>query len=167
MKRFQLLLLCCLSGLLACTSEQQEKEPHGELKKLTWLLGDWANTNKKASLHERWWMSGDSVFTGEGYELIQNDTVFQEKLSLVMKGNELFYVPTVSGQNDNQPVFFKVIEISDSGFVCENPDHDFPQIIRYRLESPMVLIASIEGELNGEEMVREFHFRKATVRLMP
>ena len=80
---------------------------------------------------------------------------------------DIYYVPTVSGQNDNQPVLFKMIEVGENYFVSENKKHDFPQIIRYTLEAPGVLLAVIEGNLNGKDEKREFRFRRATVRLMP
>ena len=48
-----------------------------------------------------------------------------------MKGNDIFYVVTVTGET--KPVFFRLTAIADDGFTCENPKHDFPKKITYSL----------------------------------
>jgi hypothetical protein len=35
---------------------------------------------------------------------------------------------------DKQPVYFAITEITETGFTCENPQHDFPKKIMYRKE---------------------------------
>ncbi len=137
------------------------------LKKFEWLLGEWSNEVKGQMIGEYWSKTNDSLFQGNGFGLKDLDTIFKESLRIMLIDGEIYYVPTVSGQNDNQPVLFKVIEVAENSFVSENKSHDYPQIIRYKLETQSSLLATLEGKLNGKETKREFRFRKATIRLMP
>jgi len=149
--------------------ESDEKADSLQLlfNKFDWLSGEWSNEAKGQIIGEYWRKINDSLFEGIGFGLKGQDTVFKEHLQILTLDEEIYYVPTVSGQNDNQPVLFKMTDIGENYFISENKNHDFPQIIRYRLEAEGVLFAVIEGMLNGKETKREFRFRRATVRLMP
>ncbi|TAH42966.1 MAG: hypothetical protein EYC69_03830 [Bacteroidetes bacterium] len=148
--------------------EKVEKSTEASaLKPFEWLLGNWSNEMKGQMIAEYWTKTNDSLFQGIGFGLKGQDTIFKEMLQIIQIDGEIYYVPTVSGQNDNQPVLFKMIEVGENYFVSENKEHDFPQIIRYKLESPEVLFAVIEGTNQGKETKREFRFRKARLRLMP
>jgi len=168
---FLILSSCGNSNQENKTSEAQtDKEQSASsspLKAFEWLLGDWSNEMKGQMIAEYWTKTNDSLFQGIGFGLKEQDTIFKETLQIIQIDGEIYYVPTVSGQNDNQPVLFKMIDIGENYFVSENKEHDFPQIIRYKLEAPSVLFAVIEGMENGKKVKREFRFRKATVRLMP
>lgn len=178
-KRIQNGFLFLMVGAIALTSCSAPNKQEGvkeasaalnsksPLQKLEWLLGYWSNETKGQMIGENWLKENDSLFQGFGYGLKEQDTIFRETLQITLLDNEIYYVPTVSGQNDNQPVLFRIIEIGENYFISENKNHDFPQIIRYELESPGVLLAVIEGNLNGKATKREFRFRKSTVRLMP
>ena len=58
--------------------------------------------------------------------------MYVEKLKLVIKDNNIYYVADVP--ENKHPVDFKLIEISEMTFTCENPEHDFPKRIRYQEE---------------------------------
>jgi hypothetical protein len=146
---------------------QSDPAANSPLVKFEWLLGEWSNETKGQMIGEYWTKVNDSLFSANGFGLKGIDTIFKESLQIVVHEGEIYYVPTVEGQNDNQPVLFKVTDIGENSFTSENKAHDFPQMIRYKLESPNSLLAIIEGMLNGEETKREFRFRRATVRLMP
>ncbi|MBP6335926.1 MAG: hypothetical protein KA444_10695 [Bacteroidia bacterium] len=161
-------------GSFSCGNQQATEEGaektvsnNSPLKKLEWILGEWSNQTKEGTIGEKWIFVNDSLFSGEGYSLNKMDTVFKEMLSLLVHEGELYYVPTVSGQNDNQPVWFKIVEIKENFFRSENKQHDFPQIISYSSESPAALLAVIEGPIDSIETKREFRYRRAKVRLMP
>jgi hypothetical protein len=65
-----------------------------------------------------------------------------KKFKLVIKENNIYYVADVP--ENKQPVDFKLIEISENAFTCENPDHDFPKRIRYQ-ENENTIKATISG----------------------
>lgn len=138
------------------------------LYSLQWILGSWSNESRQGMIGENWYRVNDSLFSGKGYALAKDgDTSFSESLHLMLHEGSLYYVPTVQGQNDDQPVWFKITGMGDNFFSSENKEHDFPQVIKYVLESPEVLYVLLEGSVDSVETKREFRFRKAKVRLMP
>ena len=84
-----------------------------------------------------------------------SDTLFVEKLRILIRENNVYYVADVP---ENQKlVYFKLTEISDKGFVCENPDHDFPKKVTYQLEGNQ-LKATISGDGKSVDYVFEKKF---------
>lgn len=153
----------------ACKPDQPEKNNviHPKLQSLSWLKGNWENRVKTDVLQENWTIDDDSLLYGEGFEIIKDDTIFREKLSILLDNDSVSYIATVPNQNDGQPVWFRIISMSDSEFVCKNMMHDFPQIIRYTLEGDDVLVVNLEGIVDSLPKSQELIMRRAKVRLMP
>lgn len=82
-----------------------------------------------------------------------SDTVFIEKLKILEKEGHWYYVADVS--HNSAPVYFKMTSADGSGFVCENPEHDFPKKITYRLDGD-IINASISA---GKKEI-PFRFRR-------
>lgn len=129
---------------------------HPSMERLEWLIGTWKIITPEGQLYEVWTKNNDSLFTGKTCMIINNDTGFTEEITLKMSGNEIFYIPVVNGQNQNQPVSFKLSSDLNGEFIFENPQHDFPQRIIYRNPKPDSLHARIEGNYNGEFRKEEF-----------
>ncbi|MGY0037351.1 DUF6265 family protein [Pedobacter sp. NJ-S-72] len=104
-----------------------------EFKKLEWLIGNWNRTDVKPgkTATESWVKVAAYEFKGTGVVVKGKDTVFVEKLRLIVKDNDIFYVVDV--KENKGLVYFKLTTISSSGFVCENTEHDFPKKIEYQL----------------------------------
>ena len=60
-----------------------------------------------------------------GVTMKGKDTVFVEKFKLVIKHNNIYYTADVP--QNKQVVDFKLTEISETAFTCENSEHDFPK----------------------------------------
>lgn len=135
--------------ILSFTSSAWSQSPVAlDFTKLSWLEGTWTRTNGTKpgrSAHERWEKSSEQELRGYGVTLQGQDTIFLEKITVLVKDNAIYYVADVP--QNQQPVYFKFTEITESGFVCENPEHDFPKKISYQLESDK-LKAQISG--NGK-----------------
>lgn len=116
-----------------------------DLTKLNWLEGKWKkfdNKTNKTSI-ENWNKLSTTEFTGIGCTLKGKDTVFVEKLKIIVKDNLLYYVADV--KENKELTFFKFISITKTGFVCENPKHDFPKKIEYKLTNKhLTVIISYE-----------------------
>ncbi len=125
------------------------------VSELEWLIGSWTRTNTKPgrSALENWRKKSDTELTGRGVILRGVDTVFVEKIKIVVKEGELYYVADVP--ENKSEVYFRITEIGKEQFVCENPQHDFPKNIQYRREGD-VLRAVISGD--GKEV--EYLFKK-------
>jgi hypothetical protein len=127
---------------------------------LKWLTGTWKSVSNEGILYEVWKKENDSLISGQGFLISGTDTLFSEKLELQQKGKDLFYVATVKGQNNEQPVSFKFIEFNKGEFNFVNKDHDFPQRIIYKNPQPDFLCTRIEGTKNGKFRKSDSNFLK-------
>lgn len=132
---------------------QKDNSLAGQYQQLAWLAGTWTRLHMKAdrTAHERWEKTGENTLAGWGVTLKEKDTLFVEKLQLVVKDNSIWYVADVS--ENKGPVWFRLTNITPDGFTCENPAHDFPQKITYQREGDK-LLATISG--NGRAMAFNF-----------
>lgn len=150
MKNHLWVLCLPLLTTIACSSPGSFRQ---DFEKLNWLKGQWERINMKEgrSAHERWEVTEKEELKGWGVSMHGADTAFVEILRVVVKDGVLYYVADVP-ENPN-PVFFKFVSIAEDGFVCENPEHDFPKRIEYQLKGDS-LKAITSGD--GKELVFEF-----------
>jgi hypothetical protein len=141
MKKVNTLLLI----LLTCFSCQQ-KSTFSELEKADWFLGRWENKTPEGTFSEEWTIGNDSLYIGESYFINNNDTLFAETVRLEQRKNDLFYIVSVPNQNEEQPVAFKLTSSTIDYLVFENPEHDFPKKITYKLVTKDSLYAEISGD---------------------
>ncbi|MDH3651237.1 MAG: DUF6265 family protein [Saprospiraceae bacterium] len=124
-----------------------------EWDKLRWLLGKWQNMGVKPGqiAWEEWKETSDSDWSGIGLTLEGSDTVFVEWLRIVDKDQALYYVAEVS--HNEEPVYFKMIDIGVNYFEVENPEHDFPKKIKYEYKDNQLNVV-ISGD--GKEVPFSF-----------
>ena len=147
-----IILLTAVTYSFGQTTANQTTE---NFKKLNWLVGTWNRINAKPGRSgvERWELASANDLRGFGINLQGGDTTFTEKLRIIIKDNNIFYVADVP---DNQKlVYFKLTEITGSGFVCENPDHDFPKKISYQLDGK-----KLKAQISGDGKVIDYLFEK-------
>jgi hypothetical protein len=97
-----------------------------------WLIGKWENKSDEGHLLEIWKKANDSLFIGESYFIKEKDTLHSEKMELKQKGENLFYISIIKGQNNDKPITFNhKIEI-EKQLVFENPKNDYPRKIVYK-----------------------------------
>ena len=82
-----------------------------------------------------------------------------EFLQIRQQGADIFYVAKPSGQPEAS---FKLIRGSNREAVFENPEHDFPQRIIYRLQPDGSLLARIEGKNKNSELAIDYPMSRAT-----
>jgi Domain of unknown function (DUF6265) len=104
------------------------------MKQFTWLQGSWQMQTRRGMIVEKWVAANDSSYAGESKMIRADGTEIPlEKIELIFRNGSYYYIPTVRNQNGEQAVEFKITSHSESGFVAENPQHDFPKRIRYTL----------------------------------
>lgn len=139
MKKSIILLGFCV--LFSHLSTAQKNE-------FSWLVGTWKLKDK--NVFESWKVAKDGkTLEGTSYRVKGADTVVMEEVRFTYDGNVFHYIPDVAGEQG--PVDFKITSNEESNFVAENPQHDFPKIIRYnfvRKENRDQIEAFIEG--NGK-----------------
>jgi hypothetical protein len=138
----RILILVLLFSQVAFSQPESVQQ---KLKDLSWLEGTWNRTNVKPgrAAHERWVRTENNDLQGWGVSMNGSDTSFVEKIRIALKDNELNYVADVP--ENKEPIYFKFTELTATGFVCENPTHDFPKKISYRLDGKN-LKATISGD---------------------
>jgi hypothetical protein len=137
MKKSFLILL--LNAAIALTAHSQQKE-------FGWLKGTWKLKDKP--IYEFWKVSVDGKsLEGFSFQVKGADTVAMEQTRFTRDKEGFHYIPDVPG--DQPPVDFKVTQHTAESFVAENPQHDFPKLIRYRYirkDNKDFIEAAIEGD---------------------
>ena len=133
-----------------------QSSPVYQISELNWLEGRWERVmnNPNQSGFEEWEIK-DEMLKGVGITLQQGDTVLVERLSIKAEDGDLYYVADVNP--NTEPTYFKITVISETGFMSENPDHDFPKKIEYQQQKKEELIVTI----SGDERSIQFLFKKA------
>jgi hypothetical protein len=104
------------------------------MKSFNWLQGSWQMQTKRGIITEKWAIANDSTLAGQSIITRTDGTEIPlEKIELAFRNGSYYYVPTVKNQNGEQPVEFKITSHNETGFVAENPQHDFPKRISYAL----------------------------------
>lgn len=159
-----LLLLIITSCNRNSSNEKIHKESAAglsKIKQMDWVIGKWENNAGDGSFHEIWTKTNDTIYSGRSFMIANEDTVFSESISLELKQNELFYIPTVSNQNNAKPIEFKFIAIENNEIIFENKEHDFPQRIIYKQLAPDSLYARVEGNDKGKFRKEEFLMKRS------
>lgn len=126
-----------------------------------WMAGSWKMETKRGMIMETWISSNDSTLAGESIRVnLTGGTDLLEKIQLVYRNHAYYYIPVAQGQNKNKPVSFKITKFTDTGFVAENPEHDFPKRITYQLENRDSLHAVIDGGPLQPEKKSDFYYSR-------
>ena len=97
---------------------------------LSWLVGCWVTADKSAQ--EVWVIDSERSLAGFGVAINDNKVGFYEILSIKQSEDGSWtYTAHPSGQASAS---FQAIQFSENSVVFENPDHDYPQEIKYRRE---------------------------------
>ena len=149
---FVVILVCfmvCFSCKKYDANGHEIKYP--DLYKANWLLGEWQKKDSIGNLVEIWQPLNDSSYSGKSYYIKnKKDTIHFETIELIQNKNDLIYSTTITGQNNDEVIPFKLTKDSDSLLVFENPKKDYPQKITYKLLKNKSIMATISGKQNGK-----------------
>lgn len=132
------------------------------LAALRWLAGCWERRTPERVTLEMWMRPEGELMLGASRTVAGGLTREFEQLHLEARGDTLIYTAVPSGQKETA---FRSNQLSDSGFVVENPAHDFPQRISYRRRGADSLLARIEGK--GPSGTRGIDFPMQRVSCTP
>ncbi|MFZ4679312.1 MAG: DUF6265 family protein [Flavobacterium sp.] len=156
-----IVLICSANILMFISCQNKSEKKFDKLEKMNWLLGNWKNEMAEGVLTETWTKENDSTFSGTTYFIInKKDTVHSETIILTQLNDELVYRPTVKGQNNDEPVDFKLSSESEISFSFENPKHDYPQKIVYKKINETNLVATISGIQQGKQSQESYPMKK-------
>lgn len=144
--------LCATSNLFAQVVSDKTK---ADFSSLSWLEGKWSRANSKPgrTAYETWKKTSEYELVGRGVSLKGTDTMFVEKLKIILVGDEIHYVADIP--ENPKPVHFVFTQVGTRVFTCENPQHDFPKKISYELVGN-----TLKAQASGDGKVQEFVFVK-------
>ena len=121
---------------------------------LAWLSGCWATTNQETGSGEQWMPPAGGTMLGMNRTVRDSKTVAFEFMRIVEQNDGgLEFIASPSGQ---AMASFLMVSVKDREVIFENPDHDFPRRIIYRLLSDEDLLGRIEGTIDGEKRAVDF-----------
>lgn len=157
MSRLKSTLPVCLMVTICLTSLAQTQKP--AINDLSWLAGCWEANNNGREINEQWMKPAGGVMLGMG-RTVANGKVREYEFLQVREDADgaIYYVAKPSGQPEAS---FKLIKLQNREAVFENPQHDFPQRIIYRLQPDGSLFARIEGTANGNPRGFDYPMKRA------
>jgi hypothetical protein len=154
--RKTILSLVIILSIASC----QKSKKVSKIAGTDWLLGKWENKSDEGHLLETWAKVNDSLFVGESYFIKEKDTLHSEKIELKQKGENLFYISTIKGQNNDKPVWFKHnIEI-EKQWIFENPKNEYPKNIIYKPFAKDHLLIQISGLQQEKPSTTKYSMKK-------
>lgn len=157
--KIALITLLALVCLAACKNNSSQNK-FDKLEKMNWLVGNWEQKLPDGTLKETWTKENDSTFSANSYFINTKDTVHFESIKLTQSADELTYIATVVGQNNDEAVDFKLTSDTENTFTFENPAHDYPQKITYKKVNETSLIATISGKQQGKPAQESYPMTK-------
>ena len=118
------------------------------VEQLAWMSGVWICDKGALHVEEYWTPPGGGLLLGAGRELDGKKLTFFEHLRIEEREGTLYYVAIPRGRGVTD---FALTLMKEHEVVFENPAHEFPRLIRYRLEQDGTLVARIEGGGKSDE----------------
>ncbi len=143
MKRF----LLFLSILFLISSNLHAEDPGSRFRQLSFLEGCWKGDWSGSNVYETWGNQDGSIMLGVSKTVSNGQVESFEFLHLGINGNDIRYTPYVNG---SKSVFFLLTSLTPASAAFSNPDHDFPQLIKYeRRGDQLHIMLSGEGKPQG------------------
>lgn len=152
-----ILIISIVTTFISC----QKSKEISKIAGINWLLGKWENKSANGNLLEIWTKANDSLFIGESYYIKEKDTLHSEKIELKQKGEELYYISTIKGQDNDKPITYKLNTEIEKQFVFENPKNNYPRKIVYKTIEKDHLLIEISGIQLGKPSIEHYSMKKA------
>ncbi|HSK81340.1 MAG TPA: DUF6265 family protein [Thermoanaerobaculia bacterium] len=128
------------------------------VSELFWLAGCWASEGAEPGSGEQWMAPAGGTLLGMSRTVKSGKTVAHEFMQIrEIAPGRLAFIANPSGQAEAS---FPMVRLTAAEVVFENPEHDFPQRILYRLEENGLLRGRIEGLSKGQQKGVDFPMRR-------
>jgi hypothetical protein len=142
-----------LLGLLVASAAQAQT-----VDQVAWLAGCWASERGEAGSGEQWMAPAGGTMFGVGRTLRGGRTVEHEFMQIRAGADgKLVFIALPSRQRETS---FALATIGEREVAFENPQHDFPTRVSYRLQPDERLVARIEGQRDGKPRGIDFSFKR-------
>lgn len=144
--------------LIGCAASAQTEKR--SVNDLSWLAGCWEANRNGREINEQWMKPSGGTMLGMGRTVADGKAREYEFLQIrEEQDGAVYYVARPSGQPEAS---FKLVKSENKELVFENPQHDFPQRIIYRLQPDGSLFARIEGTANGKARGFDYPMKRAS-----
>ena len=148
--RLKITLLC----LLLSPGVVFAQEKTVTIDDLAWLKGCWTSNHDGRTITEHWLKPAGGTMLGISRTVADGKMVEFEFMQIRAEANgEIRFIAKPSGQPE---ATFKLIKGGEREVIFENPKHDFPQRVIYRLQTDGSLLGRIEGVSQGKEKAVDF-----------
>lgn len=130
------------------------------MKTLSIIKGSWQMQTRKGSIIEEWDFGKHNNYIGKSFKTTYNDTILMENLEIKIIGKSIYYIASVLDQNNQNPIYFKLIKFNNNTYTFENKKHDYPQQITYNFVTNDSLIATISGSKNNKILSSKFIYNR-------
>ena len=152
--RILLIFVACLSGALAAIPRASPLKGGTQLQEFSALAGCWKLDEENGSSTEYWLPPTNDQMLGMSQTTREGSTAGYEFMRISRSDTgEITFTASPSGQ---ETTAFRLVSLVNGQAVFENREHDFPQFIVYHLPAGDELLASIEGEVDGEQRSIDF-----------
>jgi Domain of unknown function (DUF6265) len=126
----------------------------------SWLSGCWASDPGEEGSGELWTRAAGGTLFGVSRTVKNGKTVGHEFMQIrEVEPGQLAFIARPSGQAE---ATFKLVRSTGNELVFENPAHDFPQRVIYRLDSADRLVGRVEGKNNGREQAFDYPMKRTS-----
>ncbi len=159
--KFRLVLTMTAVAIFVLYNPAFGQEAKPTIESLSWISGCWEQNDavKKRFGAEQWMKPSGGSMIGMSRTVRNGKMTGFEFLRIVQDDTGIYYISKPS--ENKEETSFKLIKSGVNEVVFENPTHDFPQRIIYRLEKTN-LFARIEGNNNGKAMGIDFPMVKGS-----
>jgi hypothetical protein len=123
------------------------------LEQAEFLLGAWRSETQGTTFIEHWRRDAGNGFRGVAEAIRDGERVQQEVMTMRLVAGTLIYA--ADPEQDGRFVEFAGVRCAVDEAVFENPEHDFPQRLHYRLDDSGTLTAVV-SDLEGHGFELEF-----------
>ena len=144
------ILLC----LLLSSGFSLAQEKISTINDLAWLKGCWSLSRNGRETTEHWLKPAGGTMLGISRTVADGRTVEFEFIQIRQEASgDILFIAKPSGQPE---ATFKLIRGNAREVIFENPQHDFPQRVIYRLQNDGSLLGRVEGVSKGKERSVDF-----------
>ena len=128
----------------------------GRVADLQWMAGTWVHEDARQKVTESWVGPANGMMAAVNLTAYAGGKRSFEFLRIVDTNESMSYLASPGGR---APVEFRLRELRERRVVFENPAHDFPQRIIYRMDGEW-LVARVEGTVRGQQTIEEWRFAR-------
>ncbi|HXI30361.1 MAG TPA: DUF6265 family protein [Vicinamibacterales bacterium] len=148
-----------LFAILAVTVPSAQTAPPraAAIADVAWIAGTWVSANGPETVEEHWTSPAGGAMLAVSRTIAAGKLAEFEYLRIVERAGGLVYIAQPNGR---PPTEFAMTKVDARSVTFENPQHDFPKMIRYEKRGDGTIVASIAGTGGANAMSWTFGRRR-------